>query len=908
MLTRTTRTTCLALLCAALLSGPARADSERAMDIAAGDLATALQRLAQQAGIELIYSVDQIKGLRTEGVHGRYTSEIALHKLLEGTNLRVTVHSSGAMLIAPPSPPPADTGGRQSDPGASEQVNLVQSNEQPAPRADDGARIAATQEPATLNGRVLEEVIITGSHIRGVRNETSPVVSLDQTYIERSGYTTMAQLVQSLPMNFAGGFSGASETAAFGNSAAAGQNLNRGTGLNIHGLGSLSTLTLINGHRVAPAAEGQFVDISNIPLTAVDRVEILTDGASAIYGADAVGGVVNIILRKNFEGAESQVSAGMATRGDNSSLRLSQTLGRSWSGGNALLVAQFTKRDPLDARDRDFIVNAGGASPDGPTYLLPKRNDKTLVFNINQSLPEHFDLTGNLIYSHERVRQENTDFTANLENNSPVTDQWSAMVGLGYQPFGDWRFELDANASQMKTLTDFTDIDLPSQQITLLIDNYRDKFELWMADFKADGSLFEIPSGKVRLAVGGSYRHDKSHADRDWVIPARGYQLHANDSRSVRSAYAELFVPVLSREQSVPFARRIDLSLAARYDDYSDFGNTTNPKVGLVWTPVDGVDIRASYGKSFRAPTVYEKSLFTRGLEIDNTTITGLDGNQVPIFYLVGSAPLTAEKSRNFSVGTTLKSERLPGAELSATYFNINYSGRISVPPFDDGMLFERGVYGSLITEIPNDAAAQAYLDAALAKGATFRDQTGSGATGVRYVFDWRQQNAATSKIDGIDVTGLYEFQYANNTYDFNVSYSRLNKIRTTLLPDTAPIDVVNTYEQPLKNRVRAMGTWLRGGFTSTTAVNFSNSYVNASVLPRERIKAWTTIDLNLAYDFSHLQPSGPLNGFRVAFNISNLFDVNPPYATDPFYSMGFDVFNADAVGRYTTLQLSKRW
>jgi len=78
--------------------------------------------------------------------------------------------------------------------------------------------------------------------------------------------------------------------------------------------------------------------------------------------------------------------------------------------------------------------------------------------------------------------------------------------------------------------------------------------------------------------------------------------------------------------------------------------------------------------------------------------------------------------------------------------------------------------------------------------------------------------------------------------------------------------------------------------------------------LPHERIKAWATVDLNLAYDFSHLQTSGLLDGFKMALSITNLFDVNPPYATDPFYSMGFDVFNADAVGRYTTLQLTKRW
>jgi outer membrane receptor protein involved in Fe transport len=104
------------------------------------------------------------------------------------------------------------------------------------------------------------------------------------------------------------------------------------------------------------------------------------------------------------------------------------------------------------------------------------------------------------------------------------------------------------------------------------------------------------------------------------------------------------------------------------------------------------------------------------------------------------------------------------------------------------------------------------------------------------------------------------------------------------------------------------MGTWLRGGFNSTVALNYSNSYVNASVLPREPIKALATVDLNLAYDFSRLRTTGVLNGVKVSLSISNLFDVNPPYATDPFYSMGFDVFNADAVGRYITLQLTKHW
>ena len=879
-------------------------------------LDTALKDLAQQTGLQVGRFSDAIKGDILVGpVIGNYSAAEALKTLLAPARLTYRSINDHAFIIMRPDDIPASPAPSplSSTVGADERESFLDRPRVAQATLGNSVQTAPVKPPSDAGSPQeqparLEEVIVTGSHIRGVRNDTSPMVTLDQTYIQRSGFTTMSQLVQSLTMNFNGGDAGASETAAFGNSPYAGQNLNRGTGFNLHGMGSVATLTLIDGRRVAPAAEGQFVDISNIPLAAVERVEILTDGASAIYGADAVAGVVNIILRKNFDGAETVLESGIATRGNAAEERISQTLGKTWSSGNALLVADFYKRDPLDARDRDFIVEAGGAQPLGPTYLLPKRNAKTLILNLNQSLPEGFDLTGNVLYSHEQVRQATTDVTGELDTNSPVTNQWSAMLGLGYQAIGDWRLELDGNISQMKTVTDFTGVDLPTQTLVFLIDNYRDKFDMWTVDFKADGSLFELPAGKARLAIGGSYRRDQAHSDREWVIPARGYQLHADDSRDVRAVFLELFVPLVSRAQQIPWVRRIDLSLAGRYDDYSDFGNTTNPKFGLVWTPVDGLDIRASYGRSFRAPTVYEKALVNRGVQISNTTVDGLDGSQVPIFFLAGSKALTAERSRDFSLGLTYRPERAPGAELAVNYFNVDYTGRISTPPFDNGMLFNRSEFGSLITELPSDAAAQAYLDSAVASGALYQDLLGTGATGVRYVFDWRQQNAARSKIDGVDVTGAYQFVHGIDTYALNLSYTRLDKIRTSLLADTTPVDLVNTYEQPLKNRARLMGTWSRGGFSSTPVVNYTNSYINASVLPREPVKALTTVDLTLAYDFSQLRTSGVLSGTKVSFSVRNLFDVNPPHANDPLYSMGFDVFNADAIGRYVTLRLANHW
>ena len=113
-------------------------------------------------------------------------------------------------------------------------------------------------------------------------------------------------------------------------------------------------MTLINGHRVASSNRYQYVDVSLIPLSAVERVEILTDGASAIYGADAVSGIVNIVLRQDFTGYETALRYGTVTTGGMHEYQASQTAGWSWNDGRALVSYDFLKQDNLSALDKGF--------------------------------------------------------------------------------------------------------------------------------------------------------------------------------------------------------------------------------------------------------------------------------------------------------------------------------------------------------------------------------------------------------------------------------------------------------------------------------------------------------------------------------------------------------------------------
>lgn len=159
-------------------------------------------------------------------------------------------------------------------------------------------------------------------------------------------------MLQSLPQNFGGGPTETTLGATTRNGA--GSDATYGSSINLRGLGASSTLVLIDGARPALGGiGGVFADISLIPMSAVERIEVLTDGASAIYGADAVGGVVNVRLRNRFEGAETILRAGTAD-GDMTEVQFGQLFGKSWGGAHLTLAYQFSQRGALHAAKRDF--------------------------------------------------------------------------------------------------------------------------------------------------------------------------------------------------------------------------------------------------------------------------------------------------------------------------------------------------------------------------------------------------------------------------------------------------------------------------------------------------------------------------------------------------------------------------
>ena len=211
-----------------------------------------------------------------------------------------------------------------------------------------GTSAAELESPSTEptgTAADLNQVVVTGSHIHGMEAAGSKLIVITSDQIDASGYGRLEDVLSSVTQNF----SRANEAVSNGKEV---DNSNRGAEVQLRGLGLGTTLTLVDGQRMAlSGSEGSFADISTIPAAAIERIEILPEGASALYGSDAIGGVVNIILRKSLEGLETRVRAGSAD-GDARELEFSQFWGHAWSDGHVLLGYQFSDRQALSCEAR----------------------------------------------------------------------------------------------------------------------------------------------------------------------------------------------------------------------------------------------------------------------------------------------------------------------------------------------------------------------------------------------------------------------------------------------------------------------------------------------------------------------------------------------------------------------------
>lgn len=329
---------------------------------------SALTEFAEQADLTLIFPPELVGDKQANELIGTYTQAEGAEILLAGTGLNPTFSNRVVLSIA------ADklSANEGDDMNVSKKKGLLATllavftgvNAQDLPTDDQNAEVEAL---------ALEEIIVTGSRIARANNTAaSPVNTFDQEDIQRAGVGDIGDILNDSPLlrpNVGRRSAGANLA----------QPIIGATFLDLRGLGSQRTLVLVDGRRHVSSNPGsQAVDVSTIPNVLIERVEILTGGASAVYGSDAVTGVVNFIMRDDFEGLQADVQLGMSNRGDGFEHTYSLTGGINFDGGRGNFTAHYTHfdYDGLSTVDRqdDLIQNIGFfPNPDntGPDDGIP---------------------------------------------------------------------------------------------------------------------------------------------------------------------------------------------------------------------------------------------------------------------------------------------------------------------------------------------------------------------------------------------------------------------------------------------------------------------------------------------------------------------------------------------------------
>jgi iron complex outermembrane receptor protein len=559
-----------------------------------------------------------------------------------------------------------------------------------AQSADDPADELAAVE--------LRTVTVTGTRIKRVDVEGAlPVTIIDREMIELSGETSIQDLLRNLTFNSFGSY-----TSQFQGDMGTSQ-------VDLRGLGSGRTLILVDGRRlpkapVAPVTQS----INAIPMGAVDRIEVLSDGASAIYGSDAIGGVINIITRKDYEGWELMYGRAQPQYGEGKRDEGTIMYGTGFGQSNLLINFSWNNRDI--SYDRDFaeyepaenffannfrLTDPGTGFPTGGWTAFPGGCQDTDAFFL---VPNPSSLTGEVCrYNWAAVAATETsedtqgmfikfehEFNADWQlwvdayatqveafgrfapaifwsfwtdfpmptdspNNptNPESPMYDPLFGpnvpvhwvhrfeaMGFRDFTRENHMIDVQAGinawlgsvelelGLRKTWNWTDADflnwLNEGQVHALINdgsynlqtpsataeetldrlrlNFYEEFRFDQEElFSAlSWDLFETSAGPVQWVVGGEFRRE------EWSL--EGYDQAFEGNFPYPLEIADRDTTSLFFETLVPLTTDFELSLAGRYDDYSDWGSEFSPKVSARWRVSDSLVTRASWGEGFRAP------------------------------------------------------------------------------------------------------------------------------------------------------------------------------------------------------------------------------------------------------------------------------------------------------------------
>ncbi|MFM2082935.1 MAG: hypothetical protein RL380_1626 [Verrucomicrobiota bacterium] len=887
----------------------------------------------------------------------------------------------------------------------------------PLPPAEPPALIAPAAEVPVATTAVtnaapkkLKTVVVTGSMISTSESvPIAPVIAITAEDIAKQGAATLSEVIKRLPQNRG------SLDEKFQNGFAPGS-----AEVSLRGLGAKYTLVLLNGHRVAPYGYGQgisdaFADLNSLPSSAIERIEVLPEGASSIYGSDAIAGVVNIILKKDFQGTELDARWGNTFKNDMFEQNYSITSGFSdkKKKTSVMVNVEYYHRDSLGLKDRaishtadqranasdDFSSSLGpnpgyfyapgggsfvfspvlGDNVDTPFAITPggtrSPGDRGNDFDYNRYLnvtPEA-QRYGALIIAQHRLSDNvelnlemdyHNSWSRNIAAPTPIagdsppnlygdpdgnlfvvpaqnpynilgtdltfhrrlletgpriddvtSDTFRIVPGVNFHLANEWEAVASLNFNTEETRSkgyNYLNADAvyaalnstdPATALNLfapatnyapglannpaLIESLKanprrtGQSTLIMAEVNANGPLFQLPAGKLRMAVGGDGRHESFKDDSDPLtlserIVSSGL-TQGKGHRDVGAIYTEFVIPIVGTDNARPGIRALEFDVSARFDQYSDFGNTVNPKFALKFSPHDDLVFRASYGTGFRAPSLRELYLgnstsFESFKDPDPDLVAPPDYTNFVHEYrvLIGGDPeLEAETSQNWAASVLYEPKFVPGLSLNFGWGRIlakkpisSFSGEFIAANYPS--LTARNPVTGIITSVTNfwanfDSSEVEYTD----MSAAYELPTSWGTFTFSSAFSWLY----SSKLDGNEQAGSYN----------NPEWSGNGSIFWNYRRFTGGVSL----------------NWI-GAFDQ----NSEYTPAAGSQYTRWDVADYITMDLQATYEFP--------KDVTLTLGVRNVMDANPPHSASE--SEGYSLSYHDPVGRNWYLAVSKKF
>jgi iron complex outermembrane receptor protein len=633
----------------------------------------------------------------------------------------------------------------------------------------------------------------------------------------------------------------------------------------------------------------------------------VTDGASAIYGSDAVAGVANIILKRSFDGVQASARLGLSTDGGNEQQQYSLATGTDWQSGGFLVSGDFSRSTSILAGDRKFTRVLHPTAT-----LVPSLKQYTAILSGYQQLGNaaRFEIDATYMHRDSRLQLASSTTASYLTNGAlaqPKITSFSVSPSLAFEIAPGWEGYVEGTYGESRTAVR-TGVYSAGNLIQTALVDYNNILKAGEAGFT--GTLLSLPGGPLKIALGGGFRSNTLDLfTRSIVAGTQRVSADFIRSRDSRYGFAELRTPLIEPDNAMSFIHRLTLSGAIRYEHYDGFGGVATPKVGILYSPVRDIDLKASWGRSFKSPTLFQEFQYKFvALRLATAYGTSTFPSGSTVLHVTGGNPegLQPERAQNLNFTLAWRPAFLPGAVIEASYFDVDYKDRIVAPISSSLGLFADPNYAHLITRTPTAEQVAATLADAPA-GLSNQAGVPFDASRVVAIVDGRQRNSSRQAIKGVDLSLRYMFGIGSTSTLTLLGSGSYIESEQILVAGQPTVQLAGTIFRAPHWRARGGMSWQDGGLTVTSYLNYVGGTQDRRITPFADVGSFTTLDATITYRVN--AERSPFHQLELALAASNLLNSPPDLirqslAIDPTY----DSTNYSPVGRFFSLTVRKTW